>query len=161
MSLAPPCSPPAIEWDFPTPFLHAISPGEADIDGLNHTNNAVYVQWCEMVAWRHSGSLGLDLESYRRLGRAMAIRHAEYDYLLPSTLGEDLLIGTWLTDSDGKLTLERRFQIVRVADGATLMRGRWQLVCIDLASGRPRRLPDEFSTGYLGALVERHGPLAD
>ena len=140
-------------WDHPAPYTLPISPGPADIDGLDHTNNAVYVQWCESVAWSHSGSIGLDLAAYRQLDRAMAIRHADYDYLLPSTLGEQLLIGTWLTGSDGKLTLERRFQIVRPADGATILRGRWNLVCIEMSSGRPRRMPPEFLQVYLGALI--------
>lgn len=142
-----------LPWDHPRPFIATLSPSPEDIDGLNHTNNAVYVQWCEKVAWAHSASLGLDLDAYRRLNRAMAIRHADYDYLLPSTVGDALAIGTWLTASDGKLTLVRSFQIVRPADGATLLRGRWNLVCIELDSGRPRRMPTEFCAAYLGALI--------
>ena len=30
-------------WDFPDPFTIAAAPRAGDIDGLNHTNNAVYV----------------------------------------------------------------------------------------------------------------------
>lgn len=145
--------PTALTWDFPTPHLLPVSPNAQDIDGLNHTNNAVYVQWCETIAWSHSAALGLDLDRYRELNRAMAIRHAEYDYLLPSQLGDRLLLATWLVASDGKLTIERRFQLIRPADGATILRGRWQLVCIEMSSGRPRRMPEAFCTGYLGALV--------
>ncbi len=50
---------------------------------------------------------------YRRLDRAMAIRRGEYDYLLPALLGNELLLATWLSESDGKLTMVRRFQLVR------------------------------------------------
>lgn len=140
-------------WDHPQPFLMALSPQAGDIDGLNHTNNAVYVQWCEKVAWAHSEALGLSLSDYQRLDRAMAIRHAAYDYLLPSALGEPLQLGTWLTASDGKLSMERRFQLRRVSDGATLVRGRWDLVCIEISSGRARRMPQEFCAIYLAAMV--------
>lgn len=143
----------ALPWDHPQPFVVTLSPAAGDIDGLNHTNNAVYVQWCEKVAWAHSASLGMDLDAYRRLNRAMAIRHADYDYLLASTLGDELAIGTWLTASDGRLSLVRSFQIIRPADGATILRGRWNLVCIELDSGRARRMPAEFCDAYLGALV--------
>lgn len=143
----------APDWDHPHPFTLAVAPTEADIDGLKHTNNAVYVRWCEAVAWAHSAALGLPLAEYERLGRAMAIRRGEYDYLLPSGLGEELLLATWLTASDGRITLERCFQLIRPGDGATLMRGRWQLVCIDMTSGRPRRMPGEFSAAYLAAIV--------
>ena len=141
-----------IPWDIPAPFTVSISPGADEIDGLNHTNNAVYVQWCESVAWAHSRTLGLDIDDYRRLNRGMAIRRGEYDYLLPSLLGDRMILGTWLTASDGKLTLERRFQLIRESDRATILRGRWELVCIELSSGNARRMPSEFREVYLSAL---------
>ena len=144
-------------WDHPTPFTLPAAPQPQDIDGLNHTNNAVYVQWCEKVAWAHSEALGLALADYHRLDRAMAIRRGEYDYLLPSGLGDTLTLGTWLFRGDGKLAMERRFQLIRDSDGATLMRGRWQLVCIELASGKPRRMPPEFCEVYLPAAVDAGG----
>jgi acyl-CoA thioester hydrolase len=140
-------------WDYPGPFTQALSPQPGDIDGLDHTNNAVYVQWCEKVAWAHSEALGLGLADYRRLDRAMAIRQGSYDYLLPSGLGEQLVLGTWLTGADGKLAMQRRFQLRRLADGATLMRGRWELVCIEISSGRPKRMPPEFLQSYLPVIV--------
>lgn len=140
-------------WDHPAPHCLSIEAQPQDIDGLNHTNNAVYVQWCETVAWAHSVALGLGLEDYRRLDRAMAIRQAHYDYLLPSALGDTLVIGTWLTASDGKLSMERSFQIIRLSDHATVLRGRWTLVCIELSSGRARRMPAEFCQAYEPAVV--------
>ena len=142
-----------MDWDHPRPFTLSVSPRPEDIDGLDHTNNAVYVRWCEQAGWAHSESLGLALADYRRLDRAMAIRRAEYDYLLPTSLGEALTLATWLTGSDGRLTMQRRFQLVRDADGATVMRGRWELVCIEVSGGRARRMPPEFCAVYLAALV--------
>ena len=141
-------------WDHPQPFTLPVMPRGEDIDGLNHTNNAVYVQWCEKIGWAHSEALGLSLEDYRRLDRAMAIRRGEYDYLLPTAAGEALTLATWLFASDGKLTMERRFQLIRKRDQETVMRGRWDLVCIELSSGRVRRMPQEFCQAYLAATVE-------
>jgi acyl-CoA thioester hydrolase len=141
------------EWDRPSPFTLQLAPAAPDIDGLGHTNNAVYVQWCEQVAWAHSEALGLSLADYRRLDRAMAIREGHYDYLLPSFKGEALVLGTWLTASDGKLTMERRFQLRRASDGVTLVRGRWVLVCIEVSSGKPKRMPPEFLNIYETAVV--------
>ena len=140
-------------WDYPNPFTISAMPQACDIDGLNHTNNAVYVRWCERVAWAHSEALGLGLADYRRLDRAMALRRGEYDYLLPTQLGEALTLATWLTASDGKLTMERRFQLIRDHDQATVLRGRWELVCIELSSGRARRMPSEFCQVYLPVMA--------
>ena len=142
-----------MSWDYPHPFLMTLAPGADDIDGLNHTNNAVYVRWCEQIGWAHSESLGLGIDDYRRLDRAMAIRRGEYDYLLPTVLGEDLTLATWLVGGDGKLSMERRFQLVRARDGATVLRGRWELVCIDISGGRPRRMPPEFIDTYMPQVV--------
>ena len=142
-----------MEWDYPHPFTLPVTPRAQDIDGLNHTNNAVYVQWCEKVGWAHSEALGLGMADCLRLDRAMAIRKAEYDYVLPSLQDEALTLGTWITASDGKLTMERRFQIVRNSDQTTILRGRWDLVCIEVGNGKPRRLPPEFCQIYLPALV--------
>ena len=140
-------------WDYPQPYTMALSPAAGDIDGLDHTNNAVYVQWCEKVGWAHSEALGLALADYRRLDRAMAIRRSEYDYILPTAAGDALLLATWLCATDGKLAMERRFQLVRESDGATVLRGRWDLICIEISSGRARRMPAEFCDSYLPAVV--------
>jgi len=142
-----------MNWDHPQPFTLAVQPQAADIDGLDHVNNAVYVRWCEQAGWAHSEALGLGLADYRRLDRAMAIRSAHYDYVLAAGLGDTLTIATWLVASDGKLNMTRAFQVVRNGDGATLMRGRWELVCIAISGGRPRRMPPEFVRVYDAAVV--------
>ncbi len=143
------------EWDYPNPFTFRLAPQAEDIDGLRHTNNAVYVHWCEQVAWAHSEQLGLSISDYERLNRAIAIRRGEYDYLHPAKLGEELELATWITASDGKLALERRFQLVRLSDRLTLLRGRWDAVCIELSSGKPRRMPPEFTETYRPTTVKR------
>ena len=56
-----------MDWDYPQPFILPVMPQAGDIDGLNHTNNAVYVRWCEQAGWAHSEGLGLSLDDYRRL----------------------------------------------------------------------------------------------
>lgn len=140
-------------WDHPHPFVRPVAPGPQDIDGLEHTNNAVYLQWCERVAWAHSEALGLGLADYRRLDRAMAIRRGEYDHLLPTLLGDELLLGTWLLPGDARMRMQRRFQLYRPRDGATVLRGRWELVCIDISGGRARRMPAEFIRAYLSPAV--------
>lgn len=142
-----------MDWDYPQPYTLDLVPQAGDIDGLNHTNNAVYVRWCEQVGWAHSEALGLSVRDYQRLDRAMAIRRGEYDYLLPTLLGERLTLATWLVGGDGKLAMERRFQLKRARDGATVLRARWELVCIDISGGRPRRMPPEFLAAYMPEVV--------
>ncbi len=140
-------------WDYPKPFVLETSVHSEDIDGLNHTNNTVYVKWCEQAAWAHSVSLGLDLDAYRAVNRAMAITYSEYNYLAASREGEEVSVATWITQWDRKLTMERKFQVIRHGDGKTLLRGGMRFACIELSNGRPRRLPQEFIDGYGPAIL--------
>ncbi|MGE8359986.1 acyl-CoA thioesterase [Pseudomonas sp.] len=141
-----------MSWDLADPFVIDISVTAEDIDGLGHANNAVYVSWLERCAWRHSQFLGLDLTEYRRLDRAMAVVRHEIDYLAAAYEDQTLQMGTWIVESDQRLKMDRQFQLVRPADGATLLRAKTTFVCIELSSGRPKRMPPEFVEGYGRAL---------
>ena len=141
-------------WDYPHPHSLAVTVGEEHIDGLEHCNNAVYVTWCEQVAWDHTNTLGLDLAAYRRLNRAMVITRSEFEYLKASRLGDALVAATWIVDWDRKLTMQRRFQIVRPADGATVLRARMDFACVEFTTGKARRLPPEFIEGYGPAVLD-------
>lgn len=144
-------------WDFTAPFTLQHRVAAADIDELEHTNNTVYVKWCEGAAWAHSASMGLDMAAYRRLDRAMAITRSEFDYLRASRLGDELSIATWITGWDRRLTMHRRFQLIRHSDQATLLRAQMTFVCIEISSGRPRRMPAEFIDGYAPAILNLEG----
>ena len=120
---------------------------------LHHTNNTVYVKWCEQVAWAHSVSLGLDLDAYRAVDRAMVITYSEYKYLAASHEGEHVTVATWITHWDRKLTMAREFQVIRHSDSSTLLRAGMRFACIELSNGRPRRLPREFIDGYGPAVL--------
>ncbi|MEB2869024.1 acyl-CoA thioesterase [Pseudomonas rhizosphaerae] len=142
-----------MNWDRPTPFVIALKVQPDDIDGLGHANNAVYVTWLERCAWQHSQHLGLDLATYRRLDRAMAVVRHEIDYLASAREGDELELGTWILDWDRRLKMTRQFQLLRPRDGAVLLRASTTFVCIELSSGKPKRMPAEFLDGYGQAIV--------
>ncbi|GAB2903494.1 acyl-CoA thioesterase [Microbulbifer echini] len=137
-----------MQWDLPNPFIHKVVVRAQHVDGLHHANNAEYVRWCEATAWAHSTELGLDVTNYQELDRGMAIRHGQYDYILAAREGDELVFGTWLTQVDGRLNMSRCFQVFRAADGALVLRAQWRLVCIELSSGRPKRMPAIFKEIY-------------
>jgi len=145
-----------VSWSLPDPFVIDIVVEPEDIDGLGHANNAVYVSWLERCAWRHSQSLGLDLAEYRRLDRAMAVVRHEVDYLASAYEGDQLQLATWIVESDQRLKMTRHFQLRRPADDLTLLRAQTTFVCIELSTGKPKRMPVEFVEGYGRALLERY-----
>jgi len=140
-------------WDLQTPFVIDLVVMAEDIDGLGHANNAVYISWLERCAWRHSQRLGLDLTVYRNLDRAMVVVRHEVDYLAAAYEGDELQLATWIVDWDQRLRMTRRFQLRRASDGVTLLRAQTTFVCIELSSGKPKRMPAEFIEGYGAAIV--------
>ncbi|HVT35313.1 MAG TPA: thioesterase family protein [Nevskiaceae bacterium] len=142
----------APHWDVPEPYTERVTVMPGHHDRFGHTNNVVYLQWLEQVAWAHSQSLGLTFEDYERLGAGCVARRHELEYLAPTFAGDELLLGTWIDQNDGRLDMWRAYQIVRAGDGRTVLRGRTRWVCVDLKTGKPRRQPPEF--------VERYRPAA-
>jgi acyl-CoA thioester hydrolase len=141
------------DWDYAGPFVRRTRVEKADVDALQHTNNTIYVRWCEECAWEHSASLGMDIDAYHRLDRAMAVVEGNYRYLKASHLDDEIDTATWITHWDNRLTMTRHFQLRRVRDGATLLRAEVRFACIEISSGKPRRLPKEFLETYGPAIL--------
>ena len=142
-------------WDYSNPYLKQFKVKKEHIDSLGHTNNRVYTDWCEQTAWAHSDALGLGSTHYTQLKRAMAIQEANYHYLLPSFYQDDVVVATWLTSSDNRLRMERSFQISDPSSGQCLFRGTWKLICINLSTNKPARMPKEFINTYLPHVIEQ------
>jgi acyl-CoA thioester hydrolase len=136
-------------WDFGNPHVVTLEVLAADIDAYDHVNNSVYLSWLDRAAWSHSASLGLNLPECVTMRRGMAAHRTQIDYLRAALLGERVLVGTWIVNTDSKLRVERRFQVRRDPDGETLARARIDYVCINLDSGRAVRMPDSFREAYI------------
>ncbi|MGN6453881.1 MAG: acyl-CoA thioesterase [Steroidobacteraceae bacterium] len=136
-------------FDFPAAHVIELDVQAADIDFYDHVNNAVYLTWLDRAAWSHSASLGVPLAQCLSMRRGMAAQRVEIDYLRAALRGDRIQAATWIVSADGRLRAERRFQIKRRADGATLARARIDYVCINLDSGRAVRMPELFARAYV------------
>jgi acyl-CoA thioester hydrolase len=136
-------------FDLPAPHIIELTVGADDIDAYNHVNNAVYVTWCDRIAWDHSAVLGLPIERCLEIDRGMAVVRTIIQYLRPALLGDVVHIATWIVPVDSRLRVRRRFQIKRRSDDTTLARAEIEYACIELSSGRPTRWPPEFRERYV------------
>jgi acyl-CoA thioester hydrolase len=137
-----------VSWDLPEPFVYSTHAGAAHIDGYGHVNNAVYVGWLDDCAWAHSTALGLSLEDCRTLRCGMVVWRTQIHYLAAALEGDDIEVATWIMSNDGRLRIDRRFQMRRVRDASTLLRARIRYVSVDLGTGRARRMPRQFTERY-------------
>lgn len=134
-----------MSWDLPSPFIQRRVAVRDEIDGYGHVNNAVYVAWLDACAWAHSTARGIPPELCNTLNRGMVVWRTQINYLRAAMEGDELEVATWPVHNDNKLRIVRRFQIRRASDGETLLRALLHYVCIDLQTGRPKRMPEAFT----------------
>lgn len=135
-------------WDRPEPYIHRLQVDRSAIDSYQHVNNAMYIRWLDDCARAHSFALGIDCDQAVEFGLGMAVRDIRATYLAAAFEGDEILVGTWIVHSDRKLRLTREFQILRAADGKTLVRAEIDYVCININTGRPAKMPNEFKELY-------------
>lgn len=135
-------------WDFPNPFIIEVAAEASDIDSYNHVNNSVYVRWFDECARQHSKAVGVDTDAARELGNGMAVRESNIQYLRSAYLGDKVQVANWIVENDGRLRATRHFQLIRVSDGVTLVRAKLDYVCINIATGKPSRMPKLFQEKY-------------
>ena len=155
-----------IHWDLPDPHFIDLEVLPDDIDEYGHANNSVYLRWLDAIAWAHADAVGAGREAHLSERRGMANRRTELQFVAPCFEGDQVRVGNWIVFCDGRLRATRRFQIARVGDGATLLRAVTHYVCIDIDSGRPKRMPETYASNYKleptvgAALVHEKWPFA-
>jgi acyl-CoA thioester hydrolase len=137
-----------VQFDHPAAHVVELTVQPEDIDAYEHVNNAVYLTWLDRAAWSHSAALGVPLERCVALRRGMAAQRIEIEYRRAAVRDDVVQVATWIVSTDGRLRVERRFQVRRSADGETLARARIDYVCINLDSGRAVRMPEIFARAY-------------
>jgi acyl-CoA thioester hydrolase len=117
------------------------------IDSLEHVNNEVYLRWILMAAGAHSESLGYTMSFFLNSGGCFVVRKHELNYLLPTHLGEHLVIETWITSLKAAQST-RAYRIKRVKDDRVIFTAETLWVYIDLNTGRPIEIPIDMRENY-------------
>ena len=124
---------------------------DADIDGLGHVNNIVYLRWVQDAATAHWEVLAPP--EVRSEIHWVVLRH-EIDYKSPALPGDELLVETWIGAASG-LSFERHTEILRAADRRLLARARTLWCPINARTGRPQRVSVELRALFSVAASER------
>jgi acyl-CoA thioester hydrolase len=126
-------------------FSHNITVTAADIDDLNHVNNAVYLQYIQDVAtahWYNQASVTL-VENV-----VWVVRRHEIDYLKQAILGDVLTVSTWVGEHTAA-TWDRHVEIYRQANNQLIAKAKSIWVPLDRHTMRIKRIEgsllDSFS----------------
>lgn len=129
------------------PFVHEARVAAGDIDELGHAGNLVYLRWLQEAALAHSTHLGLDQAAYLKMGQVWVVRRHEIVYLRPAFEGDALRVETRVTTM-GAATSERRTRILKLGDGSALAEAVTDWAFVDIARGRPVRIPDHIRSRF-------------
>lgn len=117
------------------------------IDALGHVNNVEYVKWMQEVATAHIEKLGLGLAEYLLLKHAMVAVEHHMQYRKAAFVGEELILRTWLDDLNA-LYSSRQYVFYRPADHGILFVAQTKWACVEIASGRAKRMSASFIQAY-------------
>ena len=112
------------------------------VDGNRHVNNVAYVQWMQDAAIQHSAATGCTRLT-EAIGATWVARMHRIEYLSPAFTGEAITVLTWVADFRRVRSL-RRYQFIRAADQKVLAQGETDWVLVNVATGRPRGIPNEL-----------------
>jgi acyl-CoA thioester hydrolase len=132
-------------------FKHTLVVDETDIDMLGHASNLAFVRWIQDAAVAHSEAVGYGIAAYQKLGGVFVVVRHEIDYLRPALRGDEVEARTWISSVQAA-KCQRSTEISR--SGALLARSLTTWGFIEVASGRPRRIPEELRVAFLGAQAE-------
>jgi acyl-CoA thioester hydrolase len=130
------------------PFERTITATEADIDELGHVNNAVWVRWIQDMATSHWEAVS---PPEHQAAYVWVVTRHEIDYLRAVLPGETVTGRTWVGEAPKGARFDRYVEFVG-EDGKPRVRARTTWAILDIATGRPLRVPADVAAPFLSSL---------
>ena len=124
-----------------------------EIDSAQIVNNPVYLDYIEDCGMQVIAAHGWPVDRMTSAGFAIILRRHQIEYLQPARRDDELEIATWASDVK-RSSATRHYTISRVSDGALLAQIHTLGVWIDLATGRPIRIPADFIQNFAPNIVQ-------
>jgi acyl-CoA thioester hydrolase len=118
-----------------------------DIDTMWHVNNAVYLKYIEDANARVCEAHGWPKQRMIEAGVEMIVHQYRIEYRQPAQMGDELEIASWFSDVQGDTAI-RHYTIQRAKDQVLLARAQTSWVWVDLKTGEPVRIPEDFLADF-------------
>jgi acyl-CoA thioester hydrolase len=126
-----------------------------DLDMSRQVGDATLLEFTETCGYGVVTAHGWPPARMAAQGFAIILRRHQIENLAPAALDDELEIATWASDVK-RVSATRHYAIRRATDGELLTRADTLGVWVDLASGRPIRIPPDFLADFAPNLV--NGP---
>lgn len=123
-----------------------------DLDMTRRVDDATLLGLTETCGMAVIAAHGWPAERMAAAGFAIILRRHQVQRLAPIALNDDVEIATWASDVK-RVSATRHFTIRRARDGALLARIDTLGVWVDLATGRPIRIPSQLLVDFAPNLV--------
>jgi acyl-CoA thioester hydrolase len=118
-----------------------------DLDTMGHVNNAVYMDYVGDCGIAVIKAFGWSEKQMRERGFGIVVKRHQIEYRAQAVLGDELEISTWVSGVRNA-SATRHYQVHRVSDGTLLMQVHSLCAWIDIATGRPIRIPPDFIASF-------------
>lgn len=118
-----------------------------DIDQVQHVNNSTYMAYLEDCGVQVAAAFGWPMTRIMERGFGIVARRYRIEYKQSALPGETLELATWVSDVK-RATAARHYTISRESDGTLLARAHVLWVWVDLVTGRPIRIPEDFLADF-------------
>lgn len=154
----PPAEPPPRER-FPTPpppppqaFTMRRTVEWSHLDPAGHVNNANYLAYLETCGVEAVAHFGWPMSRLKEAGIGVVARRYHIEYKQQAVMGDELAVTTYVSDVK-RATAVRHYAIRRLSDDALMAQAYAVWVWVDLAAGRPIRVPADFLETFAGHIV--------
>ena len=115
----------------------------SEIDAQGHVNNANYLSYFEVgrVEWLRDA--GLSYKEMEKRGFGFVVVEALVRYLRAAYFDDELTIRTRISEQS-KASIRFEYEVLR--DGNLLATGHTRHAYVDLASGKPIRMPKDLNS---------------
>ncbi len=141
----------SLSWPVKPAYVGVLTAGEEHQDEFGHVNNLVYPQWAVEAAWHHSSAIGFPYTRFVETGFGPVVWQHKFDYVAAVKLGDQIEVATWVAKNDGRLRMTRAYEMRLRGTDICVFRGETLFIWIEMASGRPVRMPKECAQAYAPA----------
>ena len=116
-----------------------------DLDDLMHVNNVRYVQWIQDISKEHWQTV---VPPSLQETVVWVVRNHNIDYRSAAVLGDEILIKTHISDTQGPLSI-RTVEMYQGQTGRLLVRSNTQWCLLNAQTLRPQRISTEIQTLFV------------
>jgi acyl-CoA thioester hydrolase len=123
-----------------------------EIDPAGHVNNAHYLAYISDCGFEVAEAYGWPGARMQAAGFGILVRRHQIRYLEPALMGDELEVATWAYNMR-RATASRVYTIDRVRGGAAIAHADVYYAWVNLQTGLPSRIPEDFREAFAPNIV--------